>query len=96
MPDEKSMIEDLREIESELREKGEYRKANIIDLFIRYSTHCKIDRFKIKEKIEELKNEDLEIYDTDSEDLIIAKYEQRAILDFLEELLQEGEKNGTK
>lgn len=42
----------------------------------------------VEEKIEELKNEDLEIYDTDSEDLIIAKYEQRAILDFLQELLE--------
>lgn len=55
MPDEQSMIEDLRELESELREKGEYRKANIIDLFIRYSTHCKVNKSVIKEKIEELK-----------------------------------------
>lgn len=42
----------------------------------------------VEEKIEKLKNEDLEIYDTDSEDVRIAKYEQRAILDFLQELLE--------
>lgn len=59
MPDEQSMIEDLRELESELREKGEYRKANIIDLFIRYSTHCKINKSVIKEKIEEIEQEKL-------------------------------------
>lgn len=55
MPSEKSMIEDLRELESELREKEEYRKANIIDLFIKYSAHCKIDKSKVQEKIEEIK-----------------------------------------
>lgn len=55
MPSEESMIEDLRELEAELREKEEYRKANIIDLFIKYSTHCKIDKSKVEEKIEELK-----------------------------------------
>ena len=54
MPDEESMIQDLRELEEELRQQGEYRKANIIDLFIRYSTHCKIDRSDIVKKIEEL------------------------------------------
>lgn len=53
MPSEESMIEDLRELEAELREKEEYRKANIIDLFIKYSTHCKIDKSKVKEKIKE-------------------------------------------
>lgn len=46
---------------------------------------------KIKDKILELEQEDLEIYDTDSEDLFIAKYEQRAILDNLKDLLQESE-----
>ena len=64
MPDEESMIQDLRELEEELRQQGEYRKANIIDLFIRYSTHCKIDRSDIVKKIEELK-------------LIINKYEKQ-------------------
>lgn len=44
---------------------------------------------KVKEKIEELKQEDLEIYDTDSEDLVVAKYEYRAVLDALQELLRE-------
>lgn len=46
-----------------------------------------IPKSKVKEKIEEIKNEDLEIYDTDSEDVKIAKYEQRAVLDICEELL---------
>lgn len=55
MPSEESMIEDLRELEAELREQGEYRKANIIDLFIKYSTHCKINKSEIKNKLEELK-----------------------------------------
>lgn len=48
-----------------------------------------IPKSKVKEKIEEIKNEDLEIYDTDSEDVKIAKYEQRAVLDICEELLVE-------
>lgn len=56
MPDEKSMIEDLRELETELRDKGEYRKANIIDLFIIHSTHCKILKSVIQDKIEDLGN----------------------------------------
>lgn len=43
----------------------------------------------IEKKKEEIKNKDLEIYDTDSEDIIIAKYEDRAILDFCNELLDE-------
>ena len=49
-----------------------------------------IPKSKVKEKIEEYKQEDLEIYDTDSEDVRIAKYEQRAILEVLQELM-EGE-----
>ena len=53
MPSEESMIQDLRELEAELREKEEYRKANIIDLFIRYSTHCKIDKSKVRQKLDE-------------------------------------------
>ena len=44
---------------------------------------------KVKEKIEEIEQEDLEIYDTDSEDLVVAKYEYRAVLDTLQELLRE-------
>ena len=54
MPSEESMIEDLRELETELREKEEYRKANIIDLFIRYSTHCKVDKSKIKKELNKI------------------------------------------
>ena len=54
MPDEESMIQDLREIEQEFRDNDEHRKANVIDLFIRYSTHCKIPKEKIMEIIKEL------------------------------------------
>ena len=50
-----------------------------------------IPKQKIRDKIEELEEEDLEIYDTDSEDLIIAKYEQRAVLDFAQQLLNNKE-----
>ena len=46
---------------------------------------------KIKNKIKEIGNEDLGVYDTDSEDVVIAKYEHRAVLDTLNELLQESE-----
>ena len=46
---------------------------------------------KIKNKIKEIRNEDLGVYDTDSEDVVIAKYEHRAVLDTLNELLQESE-----
>ena len=59
MPSEESMIQDLREIEQEFRDNDEHRKANIIDLFIRYSTHCKIPREKVMEMIKEL-NIDIE------------------------------------
>ena len=57
MPDEESLIEDLREIEKEFRDNEEYRKANIIDLFIIQSTRCKIPKQKIKDKIESLKKD---------------------------------------
>ena len=49
-----------------------------------------IHKSKLKEVIEEKKSKDLEIYDTDSEDVIISKYEERAILDFCKELLEEN------
>lgn len=60
MPSEESMIEDLRELESELREKEQYRKANTIDLFIKYSTHCKVNKSKIKKQLDKIeeKNDD--------------------------------------
>lgn len=49
-----------------------------------------ISKDKIREIIEELENEDLVIHDDiDSEDVIIAKYEQIAVLDFCKELLEE-------
>ena len=68
MPDEESMIQDLRELEEELRQQEEYRKANIIDLFIRHSTHCKIDRSDIVKKIEELNEEEKELQNTISDE----------------------------
>lgn len=46
---------------------------------------------KMKEKLKELKENDSEIYDTDSEDLVIAKYETRAMIDTLQELIPEEE-----
>lgn len=55
MPSEESMIEDLREIEKNFREQGEYRKANTIDLYIRHNTHCKIPKREIQEKINQLR-----------------------------------------
>lgn len=65
MPSEESMIQDLRELEAELREKEEYRKANIIDLFIRHSRHCKINKSVIREKIEWIDEEGYWEFTTD-------------------------------
>lgn len=58
MPDEQSLIEDLREIEKEFRNNGEYRKANVIDLFIIQSTHYKIERSKVKEILDKAETMD--------------------------------------
>lgn len=58
-----------------------------IEKIKKYIFNNYIPKSKVKEKIEELEKEDLEIYDTDSEDVKIAKYEQRAVLDICEELL---------
>ncbi len=60
-----------------------------IEKIKKYIFNNYIPKSKVKEKIEELEKEDLEIYDTDSEDVKIAKYEQRAVLDICEELLGE-------
>ena len=48
-----------------------------------------ISKDKVKEKIEELSDKDLEIYETDSEDVIISKYEDRAVLDFCNSILED-------
>ena len=74
------MLEDkiIKFIEDELSQREEMRQ--FIEKYY-------IPKSKIKEKIEELTNKDLEIYDTDSEDIIISKYEERAVLDFCKELL---------
>lgn len=58
MPDEQSLIEDLREMEKDFRDEGEYRKANVIDLFIIQSTHCKIERNKVKEILDKAETMD--------------------------------------
>lgn len=43
----------------------------------------------IRDKIKELEELDLEIYETDTEDVRIAKYEQRAMLDMAREIIGE-------
>ena len=58
MPDEQSLIEDLREMEKDFRDEGEYRKANVVDLFIIQSTHCKIERSKVKEILDKAETMD--------------------------------------
>ncbi len=58
MPDEQSLIEDLREMEKDFRDEGKYRKANVIDLFIIQSTHCKIERSKVKEILDKAETMD--------------------------------------
>ena len=79
---EKEKNKELRNICKELiKEKQELTTVLLDD---------NIPKSKIKEKIEELENKDLEIYDTDSEDVMISKYEERAILDFCKELLEEN------
>jgi hypothetical protein len=80
-------LEHLIKSYKELEEENQQLEA-IKDEAIRRYNFESIPVSLVEETIEELKNEDLEIYDTDSEDLIIAKYEQRAILDFLQELLE--------
>lgn len=87
MPDEQSLIQDLREIEKDFREKGEYRKANIIDLFIIQSTHCKIPREKITNKINTIK-EDKESYYYDK---FLEERDIEITVQILQELLQKSE-----
>lgn len=79
-------IENL--IKAYKEQNGIIKTANIAIKDLQQKLENSIPVSLVEEKIEKLKNEDLEIYDTDSEDLIIAKYEQRAILDFLQELLE--------
>lgn len=89
--EDRQSLQNLIEAYKELEEENEKKDDELI-----YVTGQNFEELKelyipvslVEETIEELKNEDLEIYDTDSEDLIIAKYEQRAILDFLQELLE--------
>lgn len=98
MPDEESMIQDLREIEQEFRDNNEYRKANVIDLFITYSTHCKIPREKIIEMIKQLnidikRNEKRrkQVTETDSEELNLSliMYEPETVKQRLLKLLED-------
>lgn len=85
MPDEESLIQDLREIEKEFRDNGEYRKANVIDLFIIQSAHCKIPREKIINKINEIKEDKQNYY----YDKFLEERDIEITLNILEELLEE-------
>ena len=71
---------ELKELEEWKKEKG-CSIQEVFELFIPKS--------KVKEKIEELSDKDLEIYETDSEDVIISKYEDRAVLDFCNSILED-------
>ena len=87
-------LENLLTRYKQLEEKKEriiIEKAEALQEVRKYKAKVKdsIPKSKIKEKIEELEKEDLEIYDTDSEDVKIAKYEQRAMLNILKEILEE-------
>lgn len=84
--DLKKCVSNVIKAYKELEEKNKKKSIEII--CYQEELENSIPVSLVEEKIEKLKNEDLEIYDTDSEDLIIAKYEQRAILDFLQELLE--------
>lgn len=44
MPSEESLVQDLRELETELRDNGRHREANSIDLYIKTATNCKIKK----------------------------------------------------
>lgn len=85
MPSEESLLQDLREIEAILRTAGEHRKANSIDLYIKTSTHCKIKKSRIKEKIDEIKE------DKDSKyyDMFLSPIDTEHAIEILEELLKE-------
>ena len=88
MPSEESMIQDLRELEAELREKEEYRKANIIDLFIKYSTHCKIDRSKVQGKIEEYQT-NMKMYENHLSNIFHENDIRQEVITVLTDLLRE-------
>ena len=98
MPDEESMIQDLREMEREFRNNEEHRKANIIDLFIRYSTHCKISREKIIEirnqldiDIERNERRKKQVIETEGEELSLSliMYEPEIVKQRLLNLLED-------
>ena len=86
-------IENLLKAYKELKEENEKLKENCKKCVVRDRLHeyeeNTIPKSKAKEKIEEIEQEDLEIYDTDSENLVVAKYEYRAVLDALQDLLRE-------
>lgn len=87
MPDEESMIQDLREIEKEFRDSEEYRKANIIDLFIMYSTSCKISREKILKLHNKLKDKICVINSRKDEEVINA-FKLQGAVEILEKILR--------
>ena len=76
----------------QLEEENKSKQKAYDDCYCEYKHYKQFDsipKSKVQEKIEELEQEDLEIYDTDSEDVKIAKYEQRAMLNILKEILEE-------
>lgn len=81
-------IENLIARYKELEEENEQLEAIKNEAIRRYNFES-IPVSKVKEKIEELSDKDLEIYETDSEDVIISKYEDRAVLDFCNSILED-------
>lgn len=86
-----SEIEDLLEYAVSLEE--EIKQLKDIDLTtVHIKGACDEKerwRNKIREKIEKIKEEDLELRETDSEGDIVTKCEQRAVLNSLQDLLKE-------
>lgn len=73
------------EVENKALDEWGIERKEIEDAILKYSNLIR----KIKDRIKYLEKEDLNIYDTDSEDVRIAKYEQRAMLSVLKEFLAE-------
>ncbi len=75
----------LDELDRLQKENEEYSKQLDLD----YVNKNFVRKDKIREKIEEIKEEDLELRETDSEGDIVTKCEQIAVLNSLHDLLKE-------
>ena len=95
MPSEESMMQDLREIEKEFRDSGEYRKANIIDLYIMYNGACKIHREELLKLYNKLKDKVHYIDPKFAEDRIKA-FKLQGAIEILEQILsnKDEDENG--